>query len=784
MSFWRWLFLFLILVWKCEANAGGIGSGKKKVVLGVDGGTESIRACWFDAENGNAIGKPCAVSYQTFHPQPGWAEQDPNEWYACLKQAVRGASNTLPSEEVDICGMCVDTTCCSVVALNDEYEPLCNSLLWMDARAAPIQTQQVLDTQDDALKINCHGEGPISAEWMIPKALWLSQNQPELYKNSKYICEYQDFINYKLTGALVGSQCNAAARWHYSHGTKPPLSLLVKLGIPDLVQKLPSTLLPMGTKVGTLSAQAAHDLQLPPGLIVAQGGPDAFVGMIGLGCIYPHQYCLITGSSHLHCAVIASNINEKTTGAGMWGAYEAAPLPHLSFAEGGQSSTGSLLRWFKSNFAPSLEYKQLDEEASHIPPGSDGLIALETFQGARTPVTDPLAKGAILGLTLSHTRAHLYRALMEAVCFGTRACMEGLRDCLGTAASIEKLVLAGGIARSPLWLQMHADITGVPIVLTQNQDAPLLGCAILASVAAGIHPSVEAAVEHMVHVDRTVHPSLETAQTYTTLYEQVYKQVRPAVQPIVHTIATLRGGSIETHRNDDDDESTKEKDKTITISPSLLAADWSQLGHEIQRCNEANVSHLHVDVFDGVFLKSPRAFTFGPQMIASLRKCSPSNIFLDVHLCVQDPKRFIQPMAEAGANRIIFQLEAFPNIQDAISMARSITTTTKMQCGVSINPNTPIEQVLPLLPYVNVVNLLAVEPGFGGQSFQSHVLQKLQYLRQLRQNFQIMMDGGINARTISQVKNDADIVVAGSFLFQHKQSFQHGVEELRQALLT
>ena len=258
--------------------------------------------------------------------------------------------------------------------------------------------------------------------------------------------------------------------------------------------------------------------------------------MIGLGCIHPTQLCLITGSSHLHCVVT----EKPTTAKGSWGAYKGAPLEGTNFAEGGQSSTGSIIRWAKNIFGSNLDYNILDDEAAMIPPGSDGLVALETFQGSRTPITDPLARGALVGLTLSHTRGHIWRALMEAVCFGTRACVDGLAS---AGHDCTEIIMAGGTTRSPLWLQMHADVTGKPVVLCENVDAPLLGCAILASVGVGIHASVEDAVHLMVRTSKRVNPRRQEAETYTNLYNKIYSTISPAITPIFHAIAELRGGA-------------------------------------------------------------------------------------------------------------------------------------------------------------------------------------------------------------------------------------------------
>ena len=818
------LFVLLTLFRSVTPSA----SNGVKVVIGVDGGTESIRACCFDAVDGRVIGKPCAVPYPTYHPQPGWAEQDPNDWYENLGAAVRGAADSLTNSDVEskfeILGICLDTTCCSVVALDKENKPLRRTLLWMDARSAA-QTEQILDEcrGDPALNVNCGGEGPLSAEWMTPKALWIHQNEPEIWEKAQTICEYQDYLNYKLTGEMCASSCNAASRWHWdgeecinppSRSTKEdedetypgrPMSLYRKLGIPELAAKLPRRCLPMGAIVGHLTSDAAKHLSLPEGLPVLQGGPDAFVGMVGLGCVHAGQLCLITGSSHLHCVVSS----QPTTAEGTWGAYRGAPLPGINFAEGGQSSTGSIIRWAKKLFgADDVDYKTLDDEASLVPPGSEGLIALETFQGSRTPVTDPMARGALLGLTLSHTRAHVWRAFMEAVCFGTRACIDGL-EAAGHPCS--QIVIAGGATRSDLWLQMHADVTGKSVVVCENADAPLLGCAILASVGVGIHASVEDAVKSMVRTSRRIEPVEETKAAYSGLYSKVYSKVGDTVRPVAHSIASLRGGggSVEAAASTEGKDSEKNDSVNLhvreahvpTISPSLLACDWSNIKGEVARCIEANVPRLHVDIFDGVFLDSPYAFTFGPQMVEAIRSCS-SEAILDLHMCVERPARYVEPMARAGANTFVFQWEAIiaENELGTTGLSSSTEKTTAaillakqivdsgMECGVSINPATSVEDIFPLLKsgLVSIVDVLAVEPGFGGQSFQSVALNKIQRIREFRENEEnrstcgniaIMVDGGINEETASLV-TQADILVAGTFLFRHPASLTTGISEL------
>lgn len=197
-----------------------------------------------------------------------------------------------------------------------------------------------------------------------------------------------------------------------------------------------------------------------------------------------------------------------------------------------------------------------------------------------------------------------------------------------------------------------------------------------------------------------------------------------------------------------------------------------------------------MDVFDGVFLDSPHALTFGPKMVESIRRhCSPS-VILDIHLCVDRPARYVEAMAKAGATRIIFQVEAMDDIYAAMLLAKEVKKAG-MKCGVSLNPSTPIETIFPLLLEENLVGLidvLAVEPGFGGQRFQNVALKKIEVLKRFREvnvqaNFKILVDGGINTLTANKVvAAGADILVAGTFLFNHLGGIEKALKELNEAV--
>ena len=481
----------------------------KKYLLGVDGGTEGLRAGIFDV-----LGTPLAyasTSYPTQFPAPSWAEQDPNDWWDALGKSVRKAISDSEISVDQIAAMAVDTTCCSVVALDDSGNPVRPALIWMDVRSAE-QAEQMVATEDNALLINSNGSGPVSAEWMIPKALWIKQNEPKNFDRAVTICEYQDYINLHLTGRLGASINNVSTRWHCDYSREGvPKSLLEKLDLVELAEKWPQDVFRLGELVGRLTPRAAGHLGLTPDLPVVQGGADAQIGMIGLGVVKPGNLALITGSSHLHLG-----LSEKPFhGTGIWGTYADALLPGLHTVEGGQTSTGSVINWLKNLFGES-DYEALNLDASKLPPGSENLIAQEHFQGNRTPHTDPNSRGAFHGLTLKHGREHLFRAAIEGVAFGSELILESMRT---NGFFPESIVVSGGATHSELWLQIHSDVSNLPLILTKNPDAPLLGCAILAAVGAEIYEDIPTAVEKMVQFDRVIEPNSQVNTEYQPFYE-------------------------------------------------------------------------------------------------------------------------------------------------------------------------------------------------------------------------------------------------------------------------
>lgn len=507
---------------------------KKDYVLGIDMGTGGARVGIFDLQ-GNVV-VFADESYPLYTPKSGWAEQKSDEWWAAICKASRRAIDESGIDPTCIIGMSVDTTCCTVLLVDDNIEPIRPALMWMDVRASE-QAKRITSTKDPALKYN--GYGNVSAEWMPCKALWLKENEPENYNRATYVLECIDWLMYKLTGVLTASINTTSARWYYDRPNGGfPRDFYAKIGLDDLIGKFPSDVVDMGVATGKLTRSAAVDLGLVPGIVVGEGGADAFVGMLGLNVVEPGRMALITGSSHLHLGLTSKEIHTK----GMFGAYPDAVVPGLYMVEGGQISTGSIVNWFQKNFCGDIRqqaqkqqrsvYDILNEQADELPVGSEGLMVLDYFQGNRTPYSDSDVRGMIYGLSLNHRPAHIYRAIIEAICYGTELIFSTF-DKAGIRPS--GVYISGGAVKSELWLKTHANVSNVPIYVPKVSEAPCLGSALLGAVAAGAYGSIREAAENMITIERKIEPDDEKHQAYQ-FYFKKYEQAYHLMKDWMHEV--------------------------------------------------------------------------------------------------------------------------------------------------------------------------------------------------------------------------------------------------------
>ncbi len=503
-------------------------------VLGIDCGTQSLRAALFDLE-GNMLASD-TQPYPIDYPEVSWAEQNPENWWQAARVTVPDVLRIAGVHPRQVAGVSVDGTSCTVVACDRDGVLLRPSILWMDQRAHE-EAEQVTATDDAVLK---YAGGPESPEWMIPKAMWLKRNEPETYEGAAVICEGTDWLMYRLTGRWTASLNAATCKWNYARPEGGwPDGLLATLDMTELRDKWPGDVLPMGEKQGEVTLRAAEEIGLAPGTPVGQGGIDAYAGMLGLAVVRPGRLAVIMGSSTCHMALCA----EARFGSNVWGPFPDAVIDGAWVLEGGQTATGSIVKWFADNFACRVQvdaekrgrntYDVLDEMAAKVPPGAEGLVLLDYWQGNRTPLRDPLARGCVWGLSLRHGAGHIMRAIYEGTALGTRHILE---DLAGTGFRADGIYASGGGTRSDLWLQIHADACQVPLYLTEQPEATALGTAICGAVGAGLFEDLPAASEQMVHVTREITPNAQVAPTYDALFERYVATYR-RLKDLMHEVA-------------------------------------------------------------------------------------------------------------------------------------------------------------------------------------------------------------------------------------------------------
>lgn len=501
------------------------------LVMGLDIGTQSVRAAVFDVA-GRCLGfgtHPIA----TAHPRPAWAEQDAGEWWAAARKAVPEALARAQVSAERIAGIGLDATACTVVACDEEGEPLAPALLWMDQRAHR-EAAEISQSGDPVLR---YVSGAVSPEWMLPKALWLKRNLPQVFDKADRIVECTDWFMHELTGRWTLSLNNVTVKWNYARPDGGwSTSLLRSAGLEALLDKWPSEIVPLGGGEGSLSGRAAGELSLRAGTPVAQGGIDAYLGMLGLGAVGAGDLAMILGSSTCHLA----QSKEGVFGSGLLGCYPDATTLGLYTLEGGQTATGSIVDWYRRHFAGNEEaeakvagrsvFEILDAKAAAVPPGSEGLVCLDYWQGNRCPRKDPLARGTIWGLTLSHGPGHLVRAIYEATALGTRHLLEDAEQ-YGFRAS--RIFAGGGGVKSRLWMQVHADVLGRPIHLPAESEACALGSALVAAVHAGLFADLDDAARKMVRIQSAIEPMAENRLAYEELFEK-YLATYDRLAPLMH----------------------------------------------------------------------------------------------------------------------------------------------------------------------------------------------------------------------------------------------------------
>jgi xylulokinase len=495
---------------------------KRDLVIGLDCSTTACKAMVWDAEGGVQGDGRRPLPMLT--PRAGWHEQPADAWWEATCQALRQAVQ--PVDIRRLAALCVTPQRETFVPASEDGSPLRPGILWMDERAGPLlPSLEELWGKDSFHRVT--GK-PLSANLTITKIAWLQRHEPETFSRAARYLDVAAFLIQRLTGDFrTGWGCADPTGLFDMTRNAWARTLLESLGV--RTEQLPEAL-PPGAILGSLTATAARATGLPAGLPVVAGVGDGQSSGLGVGITQPGQAYLALGTS-----VIAGTFSQhyvvdaafRTMYGGLSGTYMLeAPLL------GG----GYTIQWFMDRFAASTDQETLEREASQLPPGSEGLVLVPYWNSVLGPYWDVAASGIVVGWRGFHRPVHLYRAILEGIAFEQRLNITGVEAALGRP--VESLVAVGGGARSDLWCQTIADVTGKPVVRSSTTEAAALGAGVLAAAAAGLHPDVPHAALAMTRLQPDpIRPDGWRHERYRRLYEDVYLNLFPALQPHLRRLA-------------------------------------------------------------------------------------------------------------------------------------------------------------------------------------------------------------------------------------------------------
>lgn len=529
--------------------------------IGVDVGTQSVRAGLITPQG--AVVSTASQPIRTYNPSPDIYEQSSdNIWAHCIsvvREVIRGI------DAASVLGIGFDATC-SLVAVDKKLKPLCvnktgdpeqNIILWMDHRA--VKEAEFINSLSH--RVLDYVGGKISPEMEPPKLLWLKKNIPQMWENVGYFFDLPDFLTWKATDSLTRSLCSAVCKWTYQAGTEDfkgwQDDFWMSIGLDDLVGehyvKIGTEVIAPGEPCGDgLSHSAAREMGLLPGTPVSSSIIDAHAG--GLGVLLcndgstdniEERMALICGTSTCHMKV---NRNPIFT-PGVWGPYYSAMVPGFWCSEAGQSAAGALLDHIINSHPASVELKQQIANSKcqrHITDvlnelaikhsNEKGLASVSfltqnfhvypDFHGNRSPLANSNLKGMICGLTLSSTEedlVKLYIATMQALACSTKHIVNSLLD---NGHTIKCLLVCGGLAKNSFYVQVHADIIGLPVIVPYTSEPVLVGSAILGASASKYYSSVVDAMSAMSGKGLIVKPDFQNKKYYENKFEAYMKLLK------------------------------------------------------------------------------------------------------------------------------------------------------------------------------------------------------------------------------------------------------------------
>ena len=496
------------------------------LLVGLDLGTSSLKAgLYTPAGERLALER---VSYPLHAPQPGWAEQDPEDWWAAARHALRAVSAAAAAGGGEIVALGLAGQCPGHVLVGHEGEALGRAIIWRDQRAiaeAAWLGEHIAATDAERWTGLSH-----LAEATLPPArlLWLKRHRADDWQRTRAILQPKDFLAFKLTGNVL-TDINSA--YGLAHPT-PPRYELAYLAALGLAPELMPPLSPAHGVAGQVTPAAAQATGLRVGLPIVIGTIDAFCDLLGSGAVEPGLAVDVAGTSEMIGLAVAAPAQGD-------GIFPASLNGELDFLCGPTQAGGDALRWLARGFFPELDlptgYPALEQAAASCPPGSAGLIFLPYLDGERAPIWDPQARAAFIGLTLTHNRSHCARAVYEGVAFAVRHVLERCEAAAGQAA--RQVHVCGGGALSAFWNQLKADVFNRPVVAADVESA-CLGAAALAAAGVGLRPNAAAAARELAAPRRVFQPRPEAAAVYEQTFA-LYRELYPALRPAYGRLAAL-----------------------------------------------------------------------------------------------------------------------------------------------------------------------------------------------------------------------------------------------------
>jgi xylulokinase len=489
-----------------------------RLLLGIDVSTTGAKALLVD-EKGRVVAAattPLTVST----PRPLWSEQDPHEWWAGTCRSVRAVLAEPAARGHDVAAVGLTGQMHGLVLLDGEQRVLRPAILWNDQRTARQCDQIRAALGGRARLVRVTGNDALTG-FTAPKILWVREHEPEVYARARLVLLPKDYVRLRLTGGAAMDKADGSGTLLFDLAARDwSADVLAALDIPRAW--LPPTY--EGPEVtGRVTTAAAAETGLRADTPVMAGGGDQAAGAVGAGAVTPGVVSLTLGTSGVVFATTDGPLFEPE---GRLHAFCHA-VPGRWHLMGVTLAAAGSLQWYRDTLAPGVSFDALVEEAAGAPPGCEGLVFLPYLSGERTPHPDPLARGAFVGLTVRHRRAHLTRSVLEGVAFSMRDCM-GLFAQAGLGA-VRQVRVAGGGAKSALWRRIVASALEVELVTVTSTEGAAYGAALIAGAGVGAWPDIPAACEATVAVTGRDAPAPEWSRVYDAVYP-TYRALYPALK--------------------------------------------------------------------------------------------------------------------------------------------------------------------------------------------------------------------------------------------------------------